>query len=346
MKSGIVAVSASVLVANGEFSMSCENRSDLSRRGVIKGGLLAALSAALPDSLPAADTNLTLIQKAIPSSGERIPVIGIGTNEFASSSYGGNARGGTELTVVRDVLKRMHELGGSVIDTASAYGDSEIQIGKALKELGLTQKMFIATKFDAPGLGAMKEKLSGPESIARSIERLGKVDLMFVHLLAGAEPMMPALLDAKQQGRVRYIGLTNVFRNQDHPKLAGFMRKYPLDFIQVPYSIEDRLIEKEILPLAEQRKIAVMGVVPFSSNRDNLLVKARGKPLPNWAAEYGIASWGQFLLKYAISHPTVTCVASGTTKIEHVVDNQAAGRGALLDAATRRRMEQYWASIV
>ncbi len=327
--------------------MSYENRSDLSRRCVIKGGLAAAMSAAVPGSLLAADNkSLSIIEKAIPSTGQKIPVIGIGTNEFASAAYGSNSRGGTEYTVVRDVLKRMHELGGIVIDTASAYGDSEVQIGKALAELGLTQKMFIATKFDAPGLGAMKESLSGEASIERSIERLGKVDLMFVHLLAGAEAMMPALLDAKKRGRVRYIGLTNVFRNQDHPKLAEFMRKYPLDFVQVPYAIEDRSAEQEILPLAQERKIAVMGVVPFSSNRGNLVVKVRDKPLPAWAADYNIASWGQFLLKYAISHPAITCVASGTTRMEHVIDNQAAGRGGLPDAATRRRMEEYWASIV
>ncbi len=327
--------------------MSYEKRSDLSRRCVIKSGLLAAMSAAVPSSLLAADNSSSaLILKAIPSTGQKIPVIGIGTNEFSSVEYGTNTRGGTELAVVRDVLKRMHELGGTVIDTASAYGDSEVQVGKALKELGLTQQMFMATKFDAPGLGAMKETLSGPESIARSIERLGKVDLMFVHLLAGAEAMMPVLLDAKKQGRVRYIGLTNVFRNQDHPRLAEYMRKYPLDFVQVPYSMGDRAVEQEILPLAKQRKVAVMGVVPFSSNRDNLLVKTRDKPLPKWAADFGMATWSQFLLKYAISHPEITCVASGTTKVDHVVDNQAAGRGLLPDAATRRRMEEYWASII
>jgi aryl-alcohol dehydrogenase-like predicted oxidoreductase len=329
------------------FPMSYEKNSELSRRGVLKGGLLAAVSAMVSSSLLAADNkNLPIIQKAIPSTGQRLPVIGIGTNEFASATYGGNARGGTEYSAVRDVLKRMYELGGTVIDAASAYGDSEVQIGKALEELGLTKKMFIATKFDAPGLGAVKDGVSGQASIERSFERLHKVDLMFIHLLAGAEAMMPVLLDLKKQGRVRYIGLTNVFRNQDHPLLAGFMRKYPLDFVQVPYSIEDRAVEQEILPLAKQRKMAVMGVVPFSSNRGNLVVKAGDRPLPKWAAELNIASWSQFLLKYAISHPTITCVASGTTKPDHVVDNQAAARGPMPDAAMRRRMEEYWASIV
>jgi aryl-alcohol dehydrogenase-like predicted oxidoreductase len=329
------------------FPMSFDKNSDLSRRCAIKGGLLAAMGAALPSSLLAADNkSLPIIQKAIPSTGQKLPAIGIGTNEFASVAYGGNSRGGTAYTTVRDVLKRMYELGGTVIDAASAYGDSEVQIGKALEESGLAQKMFVATKFDAPGLGAVKDGVYGQASIERSFERLHKVDLMFVHLLAGAEAMMPVLLDLKKQGRVRYIGLTNVFRNQDHPLLAGFMRKYPLDFVQVPYAIEDRAVEQEILPLAKQRKIAVMGVVPFSSNRGNLVVKAGKKPLPKWAADLNISSWGQFLLKYAISHPTITCVASGTTNIDHVVDNQAAARGPIPDAATRRRMEEYWASIV
>lgn len=324
-----------------------EQESDFSRRLAIKGGLLAALGAALPGSLLAADAGkLPLIQKAIPSTGQKLPVIGIGTNEFASTAYGSGVRGGLEYTAARDVLKSMYELGGTVIDTASAYGDSEVQVGKAVEELGLTQKMFIATKFDAPGLGALKDPVAGQASIERSFERLHKVDLMFIHLLAGAESMLPLLLELKKQGRVRYIGLTNVFRNNDHPRLAEYMRKYALDFVQVPYSIEDRTVEQEILPLAKQRGIAVMGVTPFASNRGNLVVKIRDKPLPKWAADFNIASWSQFLLKYAVSHPTVTCVASGTTKIDHVVDNQAAGRGRVLSAAMRRRMEEYWKSVV
>jgi aryl-alcohol dehydrogenase-like predicted oxidoreductase len=313
----------------------------------LEGGLLAAMSAAVPGSLQAAASkSLPIIQKAIPSTGQKLPVIGIGTNEFASTAYGSNTRGGAEYATVREVLKRMYELGGTVIDTASAYGDSEVQIGKALQESALTQKMFIATKFDAPGLGTLKDPIAGQASIERSFERLHKVDLMFIHLLAGVESMLPLLLDLKQQGRVRYIGLTNVFRNDDHPILAGYMRKYPLDFVQVPYSIADRAIEQEILPLAKRRKIAVMGVVPFSSNRGNLVVKVGDRPLPKWAADWNITSWSQFLLKFAISHPAITCVASGTTKLDHVVDNQAAAHGPLPDAATRRRMEEYWSSIV
>jgi aryl-alcohol dehydrogenase-like predicted oxidoreductase len=312
------------------------------RRRFLQAGLAAGVAAALADSLALAESQPPLIQKAIPSTGQKIPVIGIGTNEFASAGYGASERGGTEYAAVRDVLKSMHDLGGTVIDTASAYGDSEVQIGKALDELGLTGKMFMATKFDGPGQGTAKDSVRGQESIERSFARLHKIDLMFIHLLGGVEPMMPLLLDLKKQGRVKYIGLTNVFRNQDHPKLAEFMRKYPLDFVQVPYSIEDRTIEQEILPLAKQRKMAVMGVVPFNSNRGNLLGKTGTRPLPAWAADYGIASWSQFLLKYAISHPDITSVASGTTKVEHVIDNQAAGRGRLPDAATRKKMEDYW----
>ena len=320
-----------------------ERDHDSRRRRLLQTGVYAGLAAALSGPLAAAEGNPPLIQKAIPSTGQKLPVVGIGTNEFSSVDYGANARGGTDYATVRDVLKRMYELGGTVIDTASAYGDSEVQIGKALEELGLTQKMFIATKFDAPGQGSPKDPVRGQASIERSFERLHKIDLMFIHLLGGAAAMMPLLLDLKKQGRVRYIGLTNVFRNKDHPKLAEFMRKYPLDFVQVPYSIEDRSIETEILPLAREHKVAVMAVTPFSSNRDNLMAKSRDRMLPTWAADNGMASWSQFLLKYAISHPDITCVASGTTKVDHVVDNQAGGRGALPDAATRKKMEAYWA---
>jgi len=299
-----------------------------SRRDVIEAGLLIALAAALPPALRAADDKASLITKSIPSSGEKIPVIGVGTNQFGRTPYGD----------VRSILKRMYELGGTVIDTAAGYGDSEVQIGKALGELGLSQKMFIATKLSAPG--AMGP--GGVESFERSVQRLQKVDLLFVHHVDSVESMMPVVADLKKQGRVRYIGITSI-RSGEYPQLLECLRKYPMDFVQVNYSLGDRAVEAEILPLAAGRKIAVMAAVPLGGGRNLLLKQVGDRKLPPWAADFGIASWGQFFLKYVVSHPAITCAIPGSSKLEHLEDNQAAGRGRLPDAATRRKMEEFWA---
>jgi aryl-alcohol dehydrogenase-like predicted oxidoreductase len=299
-----------------------------SRRDVIEAGLPVALAAALPPALRAADNKASLITKSIPSSGEKIPVIGVGTNQF----------GRTPDDDVRSILKRMYELGGTVIDTAAGYGDSEVQIGKALGELGLTQKMFMATKLSAPG--AMGP--GGVESFERSVQRLQKVDLLFVHHVDSVESMMPVVTDLKKQGRVRYIGITSI-RSGEYPQLLEYLRKYPMDFVQVNYSLGDRAVEAEILPLAAERKIAVMAAVPLGGGRNLLLKQVGDRKLPPWAADFGIASWGQFFLKYVVSHPAITCAIPGSSKLEHLEDNQAAGRGRLPDAATRRKMEEFWA---
>jgi len=315
--------------------MSIESEFPLSRRGVVQAGLLAGLVAALPASLRAAESQAPLIRKAIPSSGEKMPVMGIGTNRFGRAPYDD----------VRSILKRMHELGGTVIDTAALYGDSEVQIGKALAELGLTQKMFIATKLNAPGGGkaGSPADVGGIESFQRSVQRLQKVDLLFIHFVDSVEPMMPLLADLKKQGRVRYIGITSI-RAPEYPRLLEYMRKYPIDFLQVNYSLGDRTAEAEVLPLAAERKIAVMAAVPLGGGRNLLISQAGDRALPPWAADFGIASWSQFFLKYVVSHPAITCAIPGSSKLEHLEDNQAAGHGGLPDAAARKMMEQFWAA--
>jgi aryl-alcohol dehydrogenase-like predicted oxidoreductase len=183
---------------------------------------------------------------------------------------------------------------------------------------------------------------SGQESIDLSLQRLKTVDLMFIHSIASVESMMPLLQDLKKRGRVRYIGITNVPRPQQYPRLAEYMRKYPVDFVQIAYSMGERDAEQEILPLAQERKIAVMAAHPLG--RNSLLKDVVGRKLPDWAAEYDIASWAQFLLKYAVSHPAVTCAIPGTTKMEHLVDDLGAGHGRLPDVAARKKMEEIWAA--
>lgn len=312
--------------------MSGENNSKLSRRRVLQAAILAGVGTTMSGSLRAADDKSAIIYKAIPATGQKLPVIGIGTNQFSDVDYND----------VRDVLKRMHEMGGTVINTASAYRNSEVVIGKALRELGLTDKMFMSTMFDIAGVTASKDPVSGKESVERSFDRLQKIDLMFIHLVVGVEKMMPILQDLKKQGRVRYIGITSVYHPSDDARALEYLRKYPLDFVQLPYSLADRTAEKEFLPLARERKIAVMAAVPFGGTRNLLFQKAANRQLPKWAADLDIATWGQYFLKYAVSHPEVTCAVPGSTKINHLEDNQGAGLGRLPNAAERKRMQEFW----
>jgi len=321
-----------------------------SRRDVLQAGLLAGVSASLPEVSVAAQSN-AVIMRPIPSTGEKIPVMGIGTNRFGVADY----------DEVKAVLKRMHEIGGRVIDTAAFYGRSEEVIGKALGELSLRDKMFISTKFNAAGVsffspppgvkpanappagGPSPDPVAGIESFERSLERLQmkRVDLLFAHFIGSVEPLMPLMLDLKKQGRVRYIGITSIQRAQ-YPYVLEYMRKYPIDFLQIDYSLGDRSAEQEVLPLAMERKIATMLAVPFGGGRNSLFDKIGSRQLPKWASEFGATTWGEFFLKYAISHPAVTCAIPGATKLKHLEENQRAGMGVLPDASMRKRIEEFW----
>jgi len=271
---------------------------------------------------PAAPVELPLITKSIPASGERLPAIGIGTDSFRESAR----------EEIRAELGRMLELGGTVIDTAAAYGDSEALIGDALTSLGTRARMFVATKLVASG---------GAESFARSLERLktDHVDLLQVHNLNGVGALLPTLQQWKREKKIRYIGVTTS-RVSQHADMLATLRAVPLDFIQVDYSIANRDAAAAILPLALERKIAVLVNLPFG--RSALFREAAGQPLPPWAADIDVHSWAQYFLKYVISHPAVTCAIPGSTQVSHLIDNQGAGRGRLPDESMRRRMEQYW----
>ncbi len=292
--------------------------------------MLCGTTAVMPYAARAGDGLGPLITKPIPATGEKLPVIGIGTNQFGRMPYGD----------VRAILQRMHQLGGTVIDTAALYGESEVQIGKALTELNLTSKTFIATKLNAPG--GPGDGVGGLSSFERSVQRLQKVDLLFIHFVDSVEAMMPVVTDLKKQGKVRYIGITSI-RSSQYPQVLECLRKYPMDFLQVNYSLGDRSAENEILPLAQERKIAVMAAVPLGGGRNLLIKQAGDRPLPSWAAQFGIASWSQFLLKYVVSHPAINCAIPGSSKLEHLEDNQEAGHGHLPDAEARRKMEAFWA---
>lgn len=309
--------------------MSRDQLPYFSRRAVVRAGALASIGAALPGGLFAAENKLPTLTKAIPSTGEKIPVMGIGTNHF----------GRADFADVSAVLQRMADVGGTVIDTAAGYGNSETVIGKALKEQGLRAKMFIATKFTPDG--SPNDPVGGKESFDRSLQRLGKIDLIFVHHVDGLEQLMPLMVDLKKQGRVRYIGFTSI-SSQEYPQVLQYLRKYGVDFLQINYAIGDRAAEAEVLPLAAERKVAVMVATPLGGGRQSLLPRTQGHELPEWAADFGATTWSQFLLKFVVSHPAVTCAIPGTTQVAHLEEDQAAGHGPLPDAAVRKKMEEYW----
>jgi aryl-alcohol dehydrogenase-like predicted oxidoreductase len=318
------------------------SRHALSRREILKWGALAGgvgliARPSFAAAAAARSESAALITKEIPATGEKIPVIGLGTNNYSPTTP-------DERAARLEVLKRMPELGGAVIDTAPAYRKSETVLGEMMAELGNRQKFFLATKVTAPG-GDAKQGVAMMEESLRRL-RTKRVELMQVHNLDGVDELMPALREGKSAGRFRYIGVTTS-SNGAHRRMMEFMRRHPLDFIQVDYSIDNRAAADAVLPLARERGIAVLNNLPFGGRRDgNLLRRLAGRELPDWAKELDARSWGQVLLKYCVSHPAVTCAIPGTTKLEHLEDNQAAGRGRLPHAALRKRIEEWWDSTM
>jgi aryl-alcohol dehydrogenase-like predicted oxidoreductase len=273
------------------------------------------------------------ILRAIPSTGEKVPVVGIGTNAYDVESA-------AELAERRDVLREMPALGGRVLDSARGYGRSEEVLGQLISDLGNRKRFFIATKpISAPQAQADITRRLVDESFSRL--RVDVIDLFQVHSLVRFADLMPMLREYQQEKRVRYIGATTAAPRQ-HAEFLGIMRSHPLDFVQLDYSIANRGAEKDLLPLAQERGIAVLNNMPFGGRNGSLFPRLAGRKVPEWAAEFGATTWAQFMLKYNLSHPTITAAIPGTTTLEHLRDNQAAGRGALPDAALRRRMERFW----
>ena len=298
------------------------------RRDALRLGLATGAAVTLlPAAWAAAD--LRPITKAIPSTGEKLPVIGLGTDQFRDS----------ERETIQAEIQRMQQMGGTVIDTAAAYGDSEALIGDSLAALGIRDRMFLATKLTVNEAGT--DTRAGEESFSRSLALLKaqRVDLLQVHNLEGVEALLPVLQRWKKAGKIRYIGITTS-RVGQHSHMVEYMRQYPLDFVQVDYSLANRDAASDVLPLALEKRIAVLANVPFGYG--SVLREAQQRKLPDWAADIDVTSWSQFLLKYVIAHPAVTCVIPGSTKVEHLEQNQLAGRGRLPDAALRKKMEEIW----
>ncbi|MDX1610128.1 MAG: aldo/keto reductase [Halofilum sp. (in: g-proteobacteria)] len=293
---------------------------------------LVAAALLLPRAGLAPGAERGMLRRRIPGSGETLPVVGLGTSdEFETAE-------GTDLDALRAVLRRFHELGGSLVDTAPAYGDAESVLGGLLSDLGLTDTLFLATKVSARGRAA------GLEQMQRSRRRLGKrpLDLLQVHSLVDVRTQLRNLRQWKDAGHVRYIGVTHS-RVSAFDALEKVMRTEPLDFVQLNYSFTEPQAEQRLLPLAADRGMAVMVNRPFENGA--LFRAVRGRSLPAWAAEFDCESWAQFSLKYILAHPAVTCVIPATSNPKHLVDNMGAGSGRLPDERTRRRMREIGAAL-
>jgi aryl-alcohol dehydrogenase-like predicted oxidoreductase len=307
----------------------------LNRREYLKISAMAGAALVLPSDLLRAVERGTLITRAIPKTGERVPIVGLGTSATFRT-----VAGDEDSSALRSVIETLLQNGGTVIDTAPAYGNSEEVCGEIARQIGATNDIFWATKVNVASRTTGKADAGqAREQIERSLERLGKkpVDLIQVHNLADLATQIPVVQEFKETGKVRYIGTTST-RSSRYGDLENAMRTYPIDFIGVDYAVDNRLSSERILPLAQDLGIAVLVYVPFGRSR--LWARVEGQSVPEWASDFGADSWGKFFLKYVASHPAVTCVTPATSKPKHMLDDIGAAYGELPDAATRRRMEE------
>lgn len=306
----------------------------MNRREAVLAALAVGAGMAISRTARAAGTGSALT-KAIPSSGQRLPVIGVGTNNY-------NVTDTDEVAARRAVLEQLPMQGGAVVDTAPLYGQAEQLIGDLVAGLRNRERLFLATKVIA------RDARAGEASMEESMRRLKTqhIDLMQVHNLIGVEAMIPLLREWKKAGRIGYYGITTSNPNE-HGRMMDYMRRLPMDFIQVDYSLANRDAAQAVLPLAVQKGIAVIANSPFGGRRAAASVfgQVAGKPLPDWAAGIQISSWSQLFLKFVISHPAITCTVPGTTTVGHLADNMAAAHGTVPDAQLRQKMAALWDAL-
>jgi diketogulonate reductase-like aldo/keto reductase len=295
---------------------------ELSRRELLRLALGAGALAFSNITMAAT----TMLRRPIPRTAESLPVIGLGTWQTFDVGSSESAR-----APLRDVLRELVRGGGNVVDSSPMYGQSEIVVGDLAAELNLHKELFLATKVWTSGREA------GIRQMEQSFQHLRtkRMDLMQVHNLVDWRTHLVTLRQWKEQGKVRYIGVTH-YTASAYDELAQVLKSEELDFVQINYSVIEREAEQRILPLAAERGIAVLVNRPFAQS--GLFRIVRGKSLPAWAKEIGCASWAQFFLKFVISHPNVTCAIPGTSNVEHLIDNMQAGTPPLPDQATRERM--------
>ncbi|QMU31256.1 aldo/keto reductase [Adhaeribacter radiodurans] len=300
-----------------------------SRRDATKLIAAAGASAFLHSPMDSLATPSTMLVRKIPSTNEPLPVIGLGTWQTFDVSPSPAVR-----APLKEVLQQFVEMGGKIIDSSPMYGESEVVVGDLAAELKVAKKLFMATKVWTQG---RQEGISQMETSMREM-RSNPLDLMQIHNLVDWQTHLTTLREWKAAGRIRYIGITHYLVSA-FDKLEKIMRSEPIDFVQLNYNITTREAANRLLPLAQEKNIAVIVNRPFESGGLFSLVK--DKPLPEWAREFDCASWGQFFLKYILGHPAITCVIPATSKIKHLTDNMGAGYGRLPDGAARKRMEQY-----
>jgi len=274
-----------------------------------------------------------LITRPIPATGERLPIIGLGS----SATFAQVARS-EDATALRGVLERMVALGGTIVDTAPAYGASEQVAGRIAQDLGIAQRLFWATKLNVASRGGgTADPAAARSQLETSFRRIGKpvIDLVQVHNMGDIRTQLPILRELKEKGRVRYIGVTTTFAGQ-YDDLLRTMREEPIDFIGTNYAIDDRNAEQTILPLARDRGIAMLVYAPFGRTR--LWRRVAGREVPEWAREFDANSWAQFFLKYVASHPAVTAITPATSRPANMADNMGGAIGRLPDEAMRKRM--------
>jgi diketogulonate reductase-like aldo/keto reductase len=295
-------------------------------------GALGAIAGLLSVDRLAAQSR-SMLTRAIPSTGEALPVIGLGTWQVFDAGTDAAAR-----APLREVLRALFAAGGRMVDSSPMYGTSESVVGDLCTELSICEPLFVATKVWTSGRDA------GLRQMEASFKRLrvDKMDLMQVHNLVDVATHTKTLADWKARGRVRYVGITH-YTSSAYDEIERLLNRERYDFLQINYSLAERDSERKLLPLAQERKVAVITNRPFAEGA--MFRRVRGKEVPEWAKEAGMATWAQYFLKWIVSHPAVTCAIPGTGRVEHMKDNLAAGAGALPDESLRRRMAAHFDSL-
>ena len=308
----------------------------LTRRDYLKNSALIGAACAWPAGLLRAFESEGLITRAVPKTGEELPIVGLGS----SATFRSVAQS-EDVSALAAVMETMLENGGTVFDTAPSYGASEKVSGQIARDGGMTDDIFWATKVNVVSRGSSggADATAARAQVQRSFDRIGKdpIDLVQVHNLADLPTQMGVIKELKEDGRIRYIGTTST-RASRYPDLEKAMHDYPIDFIGVDYAIDNRVSADRILPLAQELGIAVLIYVPFGRSR--LFSRVSGMDVPDWAKEFGADTWGRFFIKYAAAHPATTCVTPATSKPKHMLDNIGAAYGDLPDKTALRKMEE------
>jgi diketogulonate reductase-like aldo/keto reductase len=308
----------------------------LSRAQFLRGIGAATIATAMSRAAPAAPNDdamskSAMITRPIPRSGEAMPVIGLGT--WQTFDVGGAAKARQPL---RQVVQRLVDAGGRMIDSSPMYGRAEGVTGDLVAEMGVRAKVFLATKVWTTGKARGIEQMKRSSTLLRS----DVVDLMQIHNLVDWQTQLATMRQMKSQGRIRYLGITH-YTASALPELARIIEsERDIDFVQLPYSIESREAETELLPVAAARGVAVIVNRPFEEG--GLFRRSKGRALPEWSDEIGCKSWAQFFLKYIIGHGAITCVIPATSDPRHMADDLAAGIGPLPDERQRQRMREAW----